>query len=78
LLNYRIAMARDFLAEPSASISQVAYAVGFNDLSHFGRMFRRLVGEPATRYHQRVSPPTGSGRGESTRAENSHLGADRS
>lgn len=24
--------------------------------SHFARMFRRLVGEPATRYHQRVSP----------------------
>lgn len=57
LLNYRIAIARDFLAEPHASVSQVAYAVGFNDLSYFGRMFRRLVGEPATRYHQRVSPP---------------------
>jgi AraC-like DNA-binding protein len=48
LVNYRIAIARDFLSEPHASVSQVAYAVGFNDLSHFGRMFRRLVGEPAT------------------------------
>ncbi|MEO7072208.1 MAG: helix-turn-helix domain-containing protein [Rhodanobacter sp.] len=54
LLNYRIAMARDFLAEPDVSVSQVAYAVGFNDLSHFGRTFRRLVGEPATCYRQRV------------------------
>lgn len=57
LLNYRIAMARDFLAEPQASVSQVAYAVGFNDLSHFGRMFRRLVGEPATHYQQRLYDP---------------------
>jgi AraC-like DNA-binding protein len=57
LLNYRIAKARDFLAEPHASVSQVAYAVGFNDLSHFGRMFRRAVGEPATRYHRRLTSP---------------------
>jgi AraC-like DNA-binding protein len=56
LLNYRIAMARDFLAEPHTSVSQIAYAVGFNDLSHFGRMFRRLVGEPATRYQRRLTP----------------------
>lgn len=57
LLSYRIAMARDLLAEPQASVSQVAYAVGFNDLSYFGRMFRRLVGEPATRYQQRLHCP---------------------
>lgn len=56
LLQYRIARARDFLAEPNASVSQVAYAVGFNDLSHFGRMFRRFVGVPATQY-QRHPPP---------------------
>lgn len=55
LLNYRISMARDFLAEPHASVSQVAYAVGFNDLSHFGRVFRRLVGEPASQYQQRLN-----------------------
>ncbi len=66
LLNYRIAMARDFLAEPQTSVSQVAYAVGFNDLSQFGRMFRRLVGESATRYHQRVSS-TGQDRDNSNR-----------
>ncbi|MDN5850706.1 MAG: helix-turn-helix domain-containing protein, partial [Nitrococcus sp.] len=41
-------------AAPHASVSQVAYAVGFNDLSYFGRMFRQLVGEPATCYQQRL------------------------
>ena len=54
LLQYRIAKARDFLAEPCASVSQVAYAVGFNDLSHFGRMFRRIVGMPATHYQRNL------------------------
>ncbi|MBS0516438.1 MAG: DNA-binding response regulator [Proteobacteria bacterium] len=54
LLQYRIAKARDFLAEPHASVSEVAYAVGFNDLSHFGRMFRRIVGMPATHYQRRL------------------------
>ncbi|HKZ09845.1 MAG TPA: DNA-binding response regulator [Rhodanobacteraceae bacterium] len=54
LLQYRIARARDFLAEPHASISQVAYAVGFNDLSHFGRVFRRVVGMPATHYQRHL------------------------
>ncbi len=57
LLQYRIAKARDFLAEPNASVSEVAYAVGFNDLSHFGRMFRRTVGMPATRYQQNLRSP---------------------
>lgn len=52
LLLYRIAKARDFLAEPHASVSEIAFAVGFNDLSFFGRMFRRIVGVPATRYQK--------------------------
>jgi AraC-like DNA-binding protein len=54
LLQYRIARARDFLADPETSVSQVAYAVGFNDLSYFGRVFRRVVGIPATRYQQHL------------------------
>ncbi|WHZ10725.1 MAG: hypothetical protein OJF60_001164 [Burkholderiaceae bacterium] len=56
LLHYRIDKARSFLTEPQASVSQVAYAVGFNDLSHFGRMFRRIVGMPATRFQQQRRP----------------------
>ena len=56
LLQYRVAMAREFLGEPRASVSQVAYAVGFNDLSYFGRVFRRLVGVPATQYQRRHAP----------------------
>ena len=56
LQQYRVARARDFLAEPGSSVSQVAYAVGFNDLSYFGRVFRRFVGVPATQYQRMRSP----------------------
>lgn len=78
LLNYRIAMARDFLAEPQACVSEVAYAVGFNDPSHFARIFHRFVGEPPTRYSQRVSPPSNDNANRDSRAEIPHRSADRS
>lgn len=80
LLQYRIARARDFLAEPHASVSQVAYAVGFNDLSHFGRMFRRIVGMPATRYQQHLrlgEQATGEMKISLPRAESFHSSAVR-
>ena len=57
LLNYRIAMARDLLAEAQACVSGFPYAVGFNGPSHFARTFMRFVGEPPTRYSQRVGLP---------------------
>jgi len=78
LLNYRIAMARDFLAEPQACVSEVAYAVGFNDPSHFARIFHRFVGEPPTRYSQRVSPSSDDDANRDSRAETSHRSANRS
>ena len=80
LLDYRIAMARDFLAEPQACVSEVAYAVGFNDPSHFARIFRRCVGEPPTRYNKRVSRrDQDPGYANQCRsAESSSLRADRS
>jgi len=51
---------------------------GFNDLSHFARTFRRFVGEPPTRYCQRVNPgqdPDDANR--DSRAETSQRSADR-
>lgn len=60
LLHYRIGQARKFLSEPHGSVSEIAYAVGFNDLSQFGRMFRRIVGMKASdfpRFSWSKSPP---------------------
>lgn len=50
LMRLRIDKARELLACPPVLVTQVGFAVGFNDLSYFSRMFRRLVGVPPTRY----------------------------
>jgi AraC-like DNA-binding protein len=50
VLRRRIERARALLAAGGQPVSQVAYAVGFNDLSYFARVFRRMVGMPASEY----------------------------
>jgi len=55
LLQARMARARRLLAKADASIAQVAFAVGFNDPSHFTRMFRHYVG--MTPQHFRLTLP---------------------
>ena len=44
LLRVRICEARRLLTEGRVSITGIAYSVGFNDGSHFARMFRRFTG----------------------------------
>lgn len=51
LLRYRIARACEQLADSAALTKEVAYAVGFNDLSHFTRVFKRQIGVCPSQYH---------------------------
>jgi AraC family transcriptional regulator len=44
LVRVRLARAANLLAEREHSVTQVAYAVGFQDLSNFVRTFRRAAG----------------------------------
>lgn len=44
LLNLRVKRAERMLLHTHASIGDIALSVGFNDLSHFTRSFRRLTG----------------------------------
>jgi AraC-like DNA-binding protein len=47
LLDYRLACAYRMLCEPQYGpweIGKIAYYVGFNDPSHFGRCFRKIYG----------------------------------
>ncbi|WP_309681911.1 response regulator transcription factor [Polaromonas sp.] len=44
LLHYRLERACEGLAEPGALAKEVAYSVGFNDLSYFTRAFKRQTG----------------------------------
>ena len=44
LVGYRLEQARRRLAHPGAQVKEVAYSVGFNDLSYFARAFKRELG----------------------------------
>jgi len=46
----RIEHAREALLKPQARVSEVAYEVGFQSLTHFNRVFKKLAGESPTSY----------------------------
>lgn len=50
LMRSRIAEARRLLAEGNRTVTEVAYATGFTDGSHFARMFRRYTGMLPSEY----------------------------
>jgi AraC-like DNA-binding protein/CheY-like chemotaxis protein len=52
LLSRRIEEAQRLLENPKASITDVCFTVGFQDLSYFTRIFQRYVGLSPSRYRQ--------------------------
>ena len=50
LLRYRLERARERLAHPGPLAKEVAYAVGFNDLSYFTWAFKRQLGLTPSEY----------------------------
>jgi AraC-like DNA-binding protein/ligand-binding sensor protein len=50
LSRVRVAKAKTLLLNPHLRISEIAYDVGFQSLTHFNRMFRKVVGESPTSY----------------------------
>ncbi|MEY2430062.1 MAG: hypothetical protein QOJ40_2947 [Verrucomicrobiota bacterium] len=50
LSRIRIEKAKNLLLNPNLRISEIAYAVGFQSLTHFNRVFRKLAGEAPTAY----------------------------
>jgi AraC-like DNA-binding protein/ligand-binding sensor protein len=48
----RIERAKQLLLNPNLRISEIAYAVGFQSLAHFNRVFRRVAGETPTAYRE--------------------------
>ena len=55
LTRYRINQARKLFATSSASVTDVAYAVGFHDHSYFTRIFKRYVGIPPSEYCNNIT-----------------------
>jgi AraC-like DNA-binding protein/ligand-binding sensor protein len=46
----RIEKARNLLLNPNLRISEIAYEVGFQSLTHFNRVFKKLLGQSPTEY----------------------------
>ena len=51
----RIEKAKQMLLNPHARVSEVAFECGFQSLTHFNRVFRKIVGESPSQY--RASAP---------------------
>lgn len=60
LMRFRIVEARRLLTEGRVSVTGIAYSVGFNDGSHFARMFRRFTGMLPSEYLGAQTPATSS------------------
>lgn len=54
----RVEKAKRMLMKPAARITEVAYDVGFQSLSHFNRSFRRIAAESPTEFRSRMKHGT--------------------
>ena len=50
----RTEKAKNLLLNPNLRVSEIAYEVGFQSLTHFNRVFKSLVGETPTTYRSRL------------------------
>ena len=50
----RTEKAKNLLLNPNLRVSEIAYEVGFQSLTHFNRIFKKLVGQSPTEYRSRL------------------------
>ncbi len=55
LARVRIEKAKTLLLDPNQRVSEVAYEVGFQSLTHFNRVFRGIVRQSPTSYRRSFS-----------------------
>jgi AraC-like DNA-binding protein len=55
LSRLRIEQARNLLLNPNLRISEIAYEVGFQSLTHFNRVFKRITGQSPTQYRSHLA-----------------------
>lgn len=55
----RVEKAKNLLLNPNCSISEIAFQVGFQSLTHFNRTFRQLIGRSPTDYRRRLPATSG-------------------
>lgn len=54
LARVRIEKVKNLLLDPNRRVSEAAYEAGFQSLSQFNRVFRRIAGESPTAYRERL------------------------
>lgn len=57
LARVRVGKARVLLLNPNLRISEVAFEVGFQSLTHFNRVFRKVEGQSPTEYRAKLPCP---------------------
>ncbi len=60
LARLRIEAVKQHMLNPHVRISEAAFAAGFQSLSQFNRVFRRIAGEAPSAYRERLHGPGGS------------------
>jgi len=50
----RVEKAKNLLLNPHLRVSEIAYTVGFQSLTHFNRVFRKLTGESPTYFREKL------------------------
>jgi AraC-like DNA-binding protein/ligand-binding sensor protein len=56
LARVRVEKVKNLMLNPHKRISEAAYETGFQSLSQFNRVFRRLAGESPSEYRERLHP----------------------
>jgi AraC-like DNA-binding protein len=56
LSRVRVEKAKNLLLNPNLRISEIAYEVGFQSLTHFNRVFKKIVGRSPTEYREQLAP----------------------
>jgi len=60
LARMRVESVKNLLLDPHKRISEAAFEAGFQSLSQFNRVFRRIAGEAPTVYREKLHGPSGS------------------
>jgi AraC-like DNA-binding protein len=55
IMKRRVEKAANILANSNQSITEVAFETGFEDLSHFSRVFKQIIGKNPTEYKKSLS-----------------------
>jgi len=54
LSRVRIERAKNLLLNPNLRVSEIAFEVGFQSLTHFNRVFKRILGQSPTEYREQL------------------------